>query len=296
MLIIIGMGLIISFLLIALAMHLIVKTIIGPESGFEIAEEKKVFPSPILKWMYPIMNRLEPSIREWKIDKFRAKFRKVLASAGMRDSLTVDEVYAWQIAMAFAIPCTAYLLNIMMDLGVKISHLPFMIIGGWFYPRLWLDGIIKNRRQIIKQELPFVMDLLTLSVEAGLDFPGAMGKVVEKGQKGPMRDEIEQALKEIKIGASRAEALKNMGERIGLRELSSFVSILVTAEKMGSPIGEVLRAQADTMRQVRFMDAEKKGGQASTKVLIPMVFFILPAVFIVIFGPIILGKIYGDGG
>ena len=289
------MGLVISFILIAISIHILVRTVIGTDAGIETGDERKVFPTIALKYTYPIIKRLEPSVREWKIDKFRNKYRKIIASAGMRDVLTVDELYAWQIAMAFAIPCVLYVYNIMADMGLKITYVPLIVAFGWLYPRLWLDGTIKRRKEMIKRELPFVMDLLTLSVEAGLDFGGAMAKVVEKGQKGPMRDEIEQALNEIKIGASRGEALKNMAQRIDLREISSFVSILVTAEKMGSPIGEVLRAQSDTMRQVRFMDAEKKGGQATTKILIPMAIFILPAVFVVIFGPIILGKIYGGG-
>jgi tight adherence protein C len=168
-------------------------------------------------------------------------------------------------------------------------------VFGWYYPVLWVDGVIKKRKEQIKRDMPFVVDLLTLCVEAGLDFPGAMAKVVEKGQDGPLRDEFEFVAREVQLGSSRSDALKNMADRIGLKEISSFVSILVTAERMGSPIGEVLRAQSDSVRHERFMDAEKKGGQASTKVLIPMAMFIMPSVFIVIFGPILLNKIYGGG-
>ena len=149
-----------------------------------------------------------------------------------------------------------------------------------------------TRQERIKREMPFVVDLLTLCVEAGLDFGGAMAKVVEKGQPGPLRTEFEIILKEIQLGAMRSEALRNMGNRIGLKEVSSFVSILITAERMGSPVGDVLRAQSDSIRHERYMAAESMGGKAATKVLIPMVLFILPAVFIAIAGPMILKKIY----
>ena len=154
--------------------------------------------------------------------------------------------------------------------------------------------MLKTRQELIKREMPFVVDLLTLCVEAGLDFGGAMAKVVEKGQPGPLRSEFETVMREIQLGAMRSEALRNMANRIGIKEVSSFVSILVTAERMGSPVGEVLRAQSDSIRHERYMAAEAAGGKAATKVLIPMILFILPAVFIAIAGPMILRKIYPE--
>jgi tight adherence protein C len=186
-----------------------------------------------------------------------------------------------------------YLYNFILGLGLPVMYAPVFAFFGWYYPQFWLSGVITKRQDQVKREMPFVVDLLTLCVEAGLDFNGAMGKVVEKGQPGPLRGEFEIVLKEIQLGAMRSEALKNMAERIGLKEITSFVSVLVTAERMGSPVGDVLRAQSDAIRHERFMSAEAKAGKAATKILIPMAIFILPAVFIVIFGPIILKKVYG---
>jgi tight adherence protein C len=255
----------------------------------------KTFPSIIFRLVYPIVKRILPSVDKWKIDNFREKITKKLASAGLREVFSPDEFYAFQVAFAFCLPAAVYVYNILLGLGLSIVYVPVFAAFGWFYPGLWLGGVIKKRQEQIKREMPFIVDLLTLCVEAGLDFSGAMAKVVEKGQEGPLRSEFETVLKEIKLGAMRSDALKSMGVRIGLKEISSFVSVLVTAERMGSPIGEVLRAQSDSIRHERFMAAEEKGGKAATKILIPMAVFILPAVFIVIFGPLILRKVYGGG-
>ncbi|MBN1114014.1 MAG: type II secretion system F family protein [Oligoflexia bacterium] len=293
------LSLILAFILIAVSCYIVVRVFIGQGLSLEdqerlgIGTQKKVFPSAVLKLVYPVARRLVPSVAEWKIDKKRAILKKKIASAGLREVMAPDEFYAFQVALAFVIPFVVYVLNLLGGFGLSLVFLPVFIIFGWFYPGLWINGVIKTRKEQIKREMPFVVDLLTLCVEAGLDFQGAMGKVVEKGQKGPLRYEFETVMQEIKIGATRSEALKSMAQRIDLKEISSFVSILVTAERMGSPIGDVLRSQSDSIRHERFMTAEKKGGEASTKILIPMAVFILPAVFIVIFGPIILQKIYG---
>lgn len=292
--------LLLSFVLIALAIHLFVKTILRSDLSVEDQERlgiglsKKDFPSPMLKLAYPLVKRIVPSVVQWKkIEKDRYQIRRKLSSAGLLDLFTPDEFYSYKIVFAFLVPTVVYIYNILVKIGLPIYYAPIFAFFGWIYPNMWINGVIKERQETIKREMPFVVDLLTLCVEAGLDFGGAIGKVVEKGSPGPLKQEFETIVREIKIGAMRSEALKNMADRVGLKEVSSFVSILVTAERMGSPIGSVLRAQSDAIRHERFMAAEAKGGKAATKVLIPMAIFILPAVFIVIFGPILLKNIYG---
>lgn len=291
--------LIASALLIGIAVFVLVKLIVGEQFSLEEQERlgfglvKKEFPSPILKISYPLVKRILPSVIKWKIDRFRDKIRKKLSSAGLRETFSPDEFYAYKVVFAFSLPFAVYLYNFILGLGLHVMYMPFFALFGWYYPQLWLNGVVTRRQEQIKREMPFVVDLLTLCVEAGLDFNGAMGKVVEKGQPGPLRSEFELVLKEIQLGSMRSDALKSMADRIGLKEITSFVSVLVTAERMGSPVGDVLRAQSDSIRHERFMSAEAKAGKAATKILIPMSIFILPAVFIVIFGPIILKKIYG---
>jgi len=293
------LSLIIAGILIAIAIFLLVKNVMGEELSLEDQERlgiglvKKEFPSVILKLAYPMVRRILPSVVKWKIDVERDKIKKKLSSAGLRDTFSADEFYAYRVVLAFSLPCVVYLYNIIASLGLPVYYAPLFAVFGWFFPTWWINGVIVARQEQIKREMPFVVDLLTLCVEAGLDFNGAMGKVVEKGQPGPLRNEFEIVLKEVQLGAMRSEALKNMSSRISLREMVSFVSVLVTAERMGSPIGDVLRAQSDAIRHERFMTAEEKGGKAATKILIPMAIFIMPSVFIVIFGPILLKRIYG---
>ncbi len=291
-------SLILAAIFIGAAVFLLVRTIMGEQLSIEDQERlgiglaKKQFPSPLLKLAYPVVLRILPSVINWKIDKARDKIKVKLSSAGLRDTFTTDELYSFQIAFAVCLPIVVYLYNFVAGLGLSIMYVPVFAVFGWFYPGLWLNGVIKTRQETIRREMPFVVDLLTLCVEAGLDFGGAMAKVVEKGQPGPLRSEFEMVMQEIQLGAMRSEALRNMAVRIGIKEVSSFVSILVTAERMGSPVGDVLRAQSDSIRHERYMAAEAKGGKAATKVLIPMVLFILPAVFIAIAGPMLLKKIY----
>jgi tight adherence protein C len=139
------------------------------------------------------------------------------------------------------------------------------------------------------------VDLLALSTEAGLDFVGAIGKVVEKARPSPLVEELEQVLKEIKIGSSRAEALREMASRLDMQEVNSFVAILISADQMGAPIGRTLRQQSDQIRTQRFSAAEKAGAAAAQKLLIPTVLFILPAVMLMIVGPILVQYIQGGG-
>jgi tight adherence protein C len=136
--------------------------------------------------------------------------------------------------------------------------------------------------------MPFIVDLLALSTEAGLDFMGAIGKVVEKAKPSPLVEEFEQVLKEIQVGSSRAEALQEMSNRLNMSEISSFVAILISADQMGASIGKVLRQQSEQIRTERFLAGEKEGAKASQKIMLPMFLFILPAIMLTIFGPFLL--------
>ena len=136
---------------------------------------------------------------------------------------------------------------------------------------------------------------MALSTEAGLDFIGAIGKVVEKAAPSPLVDEFEQLLKEIKVGSSRNEALREMANRIDATEVNSFIAILISADQMGAPVGKTLRQQSEQIRSDRFVRAEKAGAAAAQKLLFPLVFFILPAVLLMVFGPFFLSFLSSSG-
>ncbi len=117
---------------------------------------------------------------------------------------------------------------------------------------------------------------------------GSIAKVVDRAPPSPLIEELSVVLKDIQLGKTRAQALRSLAERLDMAEMSSFVAILVSADSMGASIGTVLRAQSESMRNERLTKAEKLGAQASQKILVPLVFFILPAVMLMIFGPIVL--------
>ena len=122
----------------------------------------------------------------------------------------------------------------------------------------------------------------------------AIAKVVEKGPRNPIRDELDKMLQDLRLGVSRREALLGLADRTDMYEIRAFTSALIQADKLGSPIGEALRTQSDIRRVERFQRAEKNANEAPVKMLFPLLFFIFPAVFIVILGPILL-KFLAEG-
>jgi tight adherence protein C len=170
--------------------------------------------------------------------------------------------------------------------------IPFAVFG-FVFPYIWLSDQIKKRQRAITRALPYNIDLLTLSVEAGLDFQAALGTVVEKGQPGPLIEEFNIVLNEIRLGKTRAEALRTMAERVQLIDVSGFVSNLVQADRMGTSLGKVLRIQSTQMRISRTHRAEKLANEAPIKMLLPLIGCFFPTVFLILFGPIVYRLMYG---
>ena len=228
-------------------------------------------------------------------DNSRKVYRRKLISGGLKDELTPDEFIAFKIALILFFPLAGGFLRVAELVDLKLYQVFVAAIIGWFYPDLWVRSRILTRQKQVRRAMPFIVDLLALSTEAGLDFVGAIGKVVEKAKSSPLIEEFEQVLKEIKVGSSRAEALREMAIRIDMPEVGSFVAILISADQMGASIGKILRQQSEQIRNQRFVMAEKAGAAASQKILLPLVLFILPAVMLMIAGPFVLGFIYPNG-
>jgi tight adherence protein C len=229
-------------------------------------------------------------------DKKRKHYRRKLVAAGLQEELTPDELLAFKAFLILFFPVVGGLLNVLDVLSLGLIPILGSGVAGWFYPDFWIRGRILARQKSILRSMPFIIDLLALSTEAGLDFIGAIQKVVDKANPSPLVDELSQLLKEIKVGSSRQEALKEMGVRINMQEISSFCAILISADQMGASIGKILRQQSEQVRMERMVRAEKAGAAAAQKVLIPLMLFILPSVFLMIFGPFILQFMGGGAG
>ena len=228
-------------------------------------------------------------------DDRRLIYKRKVISAGLKDELTADEFIAFKLFLILFFPVLGGLLKAFDFIDIPWYYIVGTGIAGWFYPDFWVSSLIKDRQKKILRAMPFIVDLLALSTEAGLDFIGAIGKVVEKAKPSPLVEEFGQLLKEIRVGASRSEALREMAVRIGMSEINSFVAILISSDQMGASIGKILRQQSEQIRVERMMRAEKAGAAAASQIIFPVVLFIIPAVFLMIAGPFIIAAIYPGG-
>jgi tight adherence protein C len=166
----------------------------------------------------------------------------------------------------------------------------FGIIGallGYTIPEFWLGGRVKKRQKAIIMMIPDALDLLTISVRAGLGFDAALGKVVEK-LKGPLSDEFRRALAEVRVGKARRDALRDIVPRTEVGPLTNFIGAIIQAEQLGVSISKVLQVQSEQLRIERRQRAEEMAAKAPIKMLFPLVGCIFPSLFIVILGPAII--------
>lgn len=192
--------------------------------------------------------------------------------------------------IVFKLLCVIILLILGMAVFKK-NQILFIIIGGmvgFLIPDVWLGLKIKRRHLEIRRDLPAVIDLLNLCVGAGLDFMLAVNRVIRDFKKCPLIEELQEVWRETRMGASRREALQHLSRRVNLPELSSFVRTLLQADRMGSPMDEALKIQSDEIRLRRYLRGEEAALKAPIKLLFPLFLFILPAVLIVVAGPVFL--------
>lgn len=216
-----------------------------------------------------------------------AKVRQKFTIAGLQSPDAVDRFIAVKavltplgVGLGLGNLLFGFLLSGMMGLVASL------VLGGGlaYLPDVWLNRKVEDRQAEIMRSLPDVLDLLTISVEAGLGFEQALDRVIAS-VPGPLSDEFARMLGESRSGASRADAMRAMDERVQLPELRSFVLAIVQADAFGVSIGRVLRAQSEEMRIKRRQLAQEKAQKAPVKMLIPMVFCIFPALFCVVLGP-----------
>lgn len=255
----------------------------------EAQEEKSTFLQGLQK---VLLRRLGAFNRRFMWPSYEAKRQKDIIKAGEPAQLKPEEIMAMQqVSFVFFMVFGVLILNLF---GASLLYSAAFGFVGLFYPLYWLKDQVKKRHHLITRALPYNLDLLTLSVEAGLDFTGALGKVVEKGKPGPLREEFQLVLKQLKMGKTREEALKSMISRVDLPPLSTFITALVQADRMGTSIGKILRIQSTQLRIERTQRAEKLANEAPVKMLFPLIACIFPTVFLVLFGPIVFAFTFGE--
>jgi tight adherence protein C len=226
-----------------------------------------------------------------------------LSLAGRPGNLTVNGFISVKLVVGLAFGVLGFLLFSFANISFPfIGGLAGTIVlallaglAGYFLPDLWLAQKVGKRQKEISLALPNALDLLTISVEAGLGFDAALVRVTEK-YKNALSEEFTQVLNEVRLGRPRLEALDDMGRRVGVEELHSFIQALIQSEQLGVGIAKVLRIQSEEMRRKRRQRAEELAAQASLKMLFPMLLFIFPTIFIVLMGPAVLVVLHSFSG
>lgn len=239
-------------------------------------------------------------------EESRQRCRQKLISGGFEGLIKPGEIIAMRIVAPVVLGGLMCLLLFMAfprmpeSMGAWLQERQFfvyfvVIVFFGFYPDAWLKHAVKLRHRSIERALPFVLDLLTLSVESGLDFMSGINRIIAHRDIDALGEELIRVFREIQVGRSRKEALRNMAVRVDHVDIRALTSALIQADELGTGIGHALRIQADQVRSKRFQRAEKLGNEAPVKLLFPLVAFIFPSVFLVLLGPLIL-QMWIQGG
>ena len=210
-----------------------------------------------------------------------------IVAAGLSQRLTLANYLAIKGACAVVGAIFGVVLAAMISFAMVVVLAPVLAVLGMMGPDWVLTFKIRARRDAVRAELPDALDLLAVSVEAGLGFDGAVTKLIEH-MSGPLVVEFALTLNEIRVGETRAVALKKMAERVDAPELTTFVRAVIQADQLGISLGRILRVQATDSRLRRQAAAEEKAMKAPIKMLFPTVLFIFPAMFIVLLGPAVM--------
>ncbi|MRW90363.1 type II secretion system F family protein [Duganella sp. FT80W] len=254
----------------------------------EVPDEDREYLDPLPR----VLRLIWPLIR--LLDYHLCRYIPRALLSGPAEALRLSGLLYLMSATQFIALCVVSLLGFALMTAVVLSAAKLfswsVLFGvaalGYLYPRMWLKEALKKRQKLIVKALPTYLDFLTMSVEAGLNMAGAITQAVAKGPAGPLKNEFAFVLRDLRAGLTRAEALRRMEERLRIPQVSSFVSAVIQAERMGASLGPTFRAQAEQRRVERFQTAEKLAMEAPVKLIFPLVAFIFPVTFLVLMFPI----------
>lgn len=250
--------------------------------------------SPIINASRPLVHQLTLKYaKRVKSKSFRDGIEYKIMTGGLENELNVDEFIGLKMLWGIFFPALIAILNFSLTLGYPWPIFVLAVPFGWMIPDMHANKQKQFRYNAVVIDLPFFVDLLALSTQAGADFMGAIQKITDAAENSLLAQEFDKVLRDTRLGSTREEALKSMSRRLDIPEVTSFVNVLTDADQTGASIGDVLREQSEQMRLERFVRAEKAGARASQAILVPMMVFIIPAVFIMVFAPVGLQFIYG---
>ena len=255
-----------------------------PDEANEFAQFlKQPFLARVLR---PLGSRVAGGFAALLPSNYRDSIHEKLVHAGLSGQIRAEEMITGQFVGGAAGFVLALLLNAVRDAppGQQLLILLLLPTAGALLPNVWLSRKLDERHTAILRDLPDTLDLLAISVEAGVGFEGALAIVCEHFDS-PLAEEFSRTLKEMELGLPRRDALQNLKRRTEVPELSNFVLALTQADALGMPIGRVLKTQATEMRLKRRQWAREKAAKLPVKIMFPLVLFIFPPIFIVVLGP-----------
>jgi tight adherence protein C len=245
----------------------------------------------------PLARRLAGIAERFTSATQAGRTEKRLAMAGHPGNMRTSDFLGLKVVIAIAFAAVAFLILGILS-GNLLGGILVAVVGagiGYLAPEFWLGRRIRQRQKQILLAIPDALDLLTISVRAGLGFDAALGKVTEK-MEGPLSEEFRRALAEIRVGKTRREALRDIVSRTEVPALTNFIGAVIQAEQLGVSISKVLQVQSEQLRIERRQRAEEQAAQAPIKMLLPLVGCIFPSLFIVILGPAIILLMVNLGG
>ncbi len=267
-------------------------TIVALETGKSRAEELNL---PFLqRVMVPLSEKVARLFHDVMPAEVAQRTQKRLVMANLETRLTPSQFqgFCWLSSATCALLMFLLLMSTgssqrlsdALQVGPVLLYLLAGFAGGYILPQFILSRRIRKRQEQILLALPYALDLLTITVEAGLGFDTALGYAMRK-MKGPLSEEFAKSLNEIRLGKPRLEALEDLGTRAGVEDLKIFLTAVVHASRLGSSITNTLRVQADSLRVRRRQQAQEQALKAPVKMTFPLVFLIFPALFMVVLGP-----------
>ena len=236
--------------------------------------------------LFPLLTKAQGLGRRFTPGDANERIREKLELAGNPRGWTVERVMSGKV-VGFAVALGVSLL-VGLLFGMSFTWVLLFVVGvslaGYHAPNMYLYQKAHDRAALMQKALPDAIDLLTISVESGLGFDAAVSQV-SRNSEGPLAEEFQRMLQEMQIGRGRAEALRSLAERADLPDLRTFVSAMVQADAFGIPVGQVLRVQSSEIRTKRRQWAEEAAQKVPVKILVPLIFCILPCLFVAVLGP-----------
>ena len=254
----------------------------------EVPGDERDYLDPLpksLRRIWPIVNMFSYYIGDKLPVEWLVFYKKHLERAGLNYMMGPTQYFGLQLTAATVMAGVAALCGYMLG-AMDYLYVATGFLLGFLMPLISVNDFKKRRERELVKSLPVYLDFLTMATQAGLNMSSAIAQSVDKGPESPLKTEFKKCMRDLRAGVPRSEAFRLMADRLSLYEINAFVTTVIQAEKTGASIGEALKVQADQRRIERFQKAEKLAMEAPVKLIFPLVAFIFPSTFIIIFFPI----------